>query len=962
MFVLLFSFSEAQIIVELGDQEETNAQFGPNQFPCIYATGDASVKNQFIIRASEILGAGGEVGNVLSISFNVNNADQGEDMDNFIVRIAQTPITELAGFFEMSPSNTSTPIDHTAVDGWNQHVFSDIIEWDGIQNLIIETCFEGFGTSNHSEMWRSEVGFNATMTSNTGGGPGGGSPCDAFFGDIYTSRPDLRLEIESTQVPPIANFSPADTETCSGSVTFFDSSENEPDSWLWDFGDMTTSTDQDPTHVYTADGVYDVQLIVTNDFGSDTIFFDDLITVALGLNLPIAALCIPSTTNNSLGFGIVNVELNTINNFTGSAALGFEDHTCLNTTLVEGDTYDLGLIVTGPADNFTQGWIDFNNNGDFEASESLFQLQFLGAQNIPITIPSGAVLNTPLRMRIAADFYQLGAPNSCGPYSSGQGEDYTVFIEENTEPPVAAFSFSNSISCDGVIQFFDESENIPTVWLWDFGDTETSFLQNPFHTYTMSGTYDVSLTVVNGVGNDVTMIIGAITVDLDQAINAPVCEPQVLAYCCGYGIVNFIFDDDIDHASEDGVEGYQDNSCEHVAEVIENEPANFFVQHSGATPHDTKIWVDFNNDGSFTSDELIGEVYNTIGAVGSYTFNASPILDTKLRMRVTSDVIGSVIDGCSDQTFGQTEDYAIIIYPALMPPIPDFVGFPLYSCDGVVEFEDLSGNTPTSWEWNFGDMNTSDEQNPTHTYGDNGVYTVTLIVTNDDGSQGVVFSSYVVVDNTLPCNIETLSPTSASSSTECQGMMLDSGEFMDYLPNSDNSFVVDISGIIGTNIIQLNFLEFDLSFPDIISIYDGPDNTSPLIGTYSGSALPNGGTVNSTGDFITVEESTNDLVEGTGFVLTWDCINVGIYDPESSSISVFPNPSNGEIHITSTDGIWNNAKVEVFDILGKMVYSERISSSGSMNERIDLSSLSSGGYSLKLSNENVIVITKIVLE
>lgn len=64
------------------------------------------------------------------------------------------------------------------------------------------------------------------------------------------------------------------------SVAFTDTSTGSPTSWLWDFGDGNTSTLQNPTHVYTADGVYTVALTATNDDGDDTETKVDYITVA----------------------------------------------------------------------------------------------------------------------------------------------------------------------------------------------------------------------------------------------------------------------------------------------------------------------------------------------------------------------------------------------------------------------------------------------------------------------------------------------------------------------------------------------------------------------------------------------------------------------------------------------------------------------------------------------------------
>jgi len=51
----------------------------------------------------------------------------------------------------------------------------------------------------------------------------------------------------------------------------------------------------------------------------------------------------------------------------------------------------------------------------------------------------------------------------------------------------------------------------------------------------------------------------------------------------------------------------------------------------------------------------------------------------------------------------------------------------------TVIFTDESTGNPTGWSWNFGDGETSSDQNPVHTYNDPGTYTVTLSVVNDYG-------------------------------------------------------------------------------------------------------------------------------------------------------------------------------------------------------------------------------------
>lgn len=71
------------------------------------------------------------------------------------------------------------------------------------------------------------------------------------------------------------------------------------------------------------------------------------------------------------------------------------------------------------------------------------------------------------------------------------------------EAPVAAFSADNTTVEEGAsIQFTDESTGEPTEWSWDFGDGNTSTVQNPSHTYSSEGVYTVELTAENEYGSD----------------------------------------------------------------------------------------------------------------------------------------------------------------------------------------------------------------------------------------------------------------------------------------------------------------------------------------------------------------------------------------------------------------------------------------------------------------------------
>lgn len=80
---------------------------------------------------------------------------------------------------------------------------------------------------------------------------------------------------------PTASFTASPTSGVAPvSTTFIDRSAGVPTSWLWDFGDGSTSTAARPVHTFIAAGTYSVTLTVTNDKGSASTTQANLVTVA----------------------------------------------------------------------------------------------------------------------------------------------------------------------------------------------------------------------------------------------------------------------------------------------------------------------------------------------------------------------------------------------------------------------------------------------------------------------------------------------------------------------------------------------------------------------------------------------------------------------------------------------------------------------------------------------------------
>jgi PKD repeat protein len=97
---------------------------------------------------------------------------------------------------------------------------------------------------------------------------------------LWGLRPDTNAVADylfAIHIPPppgynvTANFTAnTTTELAPLAVIFTDTSAGNPDTWSWDFGDGGTSTEQNPTYIYTVPGTYTVSLTASNSYSADT--------------------------------------------------------------------------------------------------------------------------------------------------------------------------------------------------------------------------------------------------------------------------------------------------------------------------------------------------------------------------------------------------------------------------------------------------------------------------------------------------------------------------------------------------------------------------------------------------------------------------------------------------------------------------------------------------------------------
>ena len=204
-------------------------------------------------------------------------------------------------------------------------------------------------------------------------------------------------------------------------------------------------------------------------------------------------------------------------------------------------------------------------------------------------------------------------------------------------------------------------------------------------------------------------------------------------------------------------------------------------------------------------------------------------------------------------------------------PTAQFTADNTENCDGIVNFTDETLNAPTSWFWQFGDGNISSQQNPTHVYDASGSYDVTLEACNDIGCETLTLPNYITVNldgdfcDTL---ITEINGNAVLSS--CTGLIYDNGgPDENYDNNVDYTVFLTPEGAAG---VTITFLEFETeSCCDFLTVFDGPTTASPIIGSYSGSVLPNGGTISSTGDALTLRFDTDGSVVRPGFKIEYQC-------------------------------------------------------------------------------------------
>ena len=171
--------------------------------------------------------------------------------------------------------------------------------------------------------------------------------------------------------------------------------------------------------------------------------------------------------------------------------------------------------------------------------------------------------------------------------------------------------------------------------------------------------------------------------------------------------------------------------------------------------------------------------------------------------------------------------------------------------------------------WEFGDGMTSTEYSPIHIYENEGTYDVKLIAQGCGAiSDTMSKPGYIIVDPNNPaCMGMPMANEGTDTITSCEGVIMDPGGTGNYLPNANSVLVIN-PPTLGP--LVLTFTEFRLrrngGDADHLSIYDGPDMNSPLIGRFARTSL-DGQTIHTTNGVVTLHFETDEENDTTGFVM-----------------------------------------------------------------------------------------------
>ncbi len=695
-------------------------------------------------------------------------------------------------------------------------------------------------------------------------------------------------------VYPLPNVSFSAQNTCDGNPITFNSNANVPNgsiiSYQWNFGNGQTSTVPNPSYTYPTTGNYSVVLTVTSNNNCVNTVSDVVSVYPLpNVNFVASNVCYGTAVsfNNqttivsgsittylwNFGNGQTSTQFNPQYAYTSPGVysvtlIATSDNNCTSSITNTVEVYPLPQVQFTANNNCVYSTISFSNQSNISAGQIVqYQWNFSNGT-------SSSLVNPQLVMPNAGIYYAtltVVSDHNCMASTTNSFEVYPL--------PNVIFSFNNV--CQGVAAYFTNQSNIISgsivSYQWNFGNGLISSQPNPNVMYNSAGNYVVTLTAISDKNciSSVSDTISIYATPMAQFTVTPACLNQANAFTnlstiSSGSISKYKWDFENDGIWDDStnmnpthiypnfgqyyvkLKTISNNGCSHEtlkkAIVHMNPVANFSNSRTclGDETHFSNL--SYSNEGIITAyywDLNADGYFDNVSVNPSFTYPAHG------SYLITLEVQNEY--GCVN----------LIKKPVYVNPNPNPI-FSIANPKGCpkhcVIFENqstiVSGNIQ-SYQWNFGDGEISNENNPVHCYENGGVYSVILKAISDSGCVGS-FS--------LPNSIEVY-PTPLAGFITNPDRALDEMEPLEVKDASSGATIITYTLSDGSTYNVPNFtynitkenMEKLLIYQRVINDYGCRDSLLKIIEIIPGFAVyfPNAFTPN--------DDNLNDGFAGKGY-------------------------------------------------------------------------------------------------
>lgn len=461
---------------------------------------------------------------------------------------------------------------------------------------------------------------------------------------------------------------------------------------------------------------------------------------------------------------ISNVTFGSINNSTTCNGGGYTSFAA-STTITGGNTYPISVGIGPGGTEHAAVWIDFNNNGTFDASEFKYLGTVTTAGNLTssIVVPSGAIAGN-VKMRVRVRWLTiLTATDACTAAGTwGEVEDYNITILPappctGTPAPGNTLSSATSI-CAGVpftLSLQNNTAGSGVTYQWQ----SAALAAGPWtpiggatsNTYTGTQTASTFYRCVVTCGGNSTnsnsvqvLLTPASGCYCTSVASSPVDED---IFNVTFGTLNNSSTCATTAPGPGSIKNQYSNykagaGIPATPSFIAGSTSNNFsvtIDKCGTTNYTNSLaaWIDYNQDGAFTANERI--YVSAAGTSGPHTETANVIIPssavvglTTLRVVCNETATPSGILPCNftGYTWGETEDYFVNITPCIPVSITTQPANASISCGGSTTFGLVSAGTAANYVWQYRVSATAPWLNVVNAAPFSGATTATLNVTN----------------------------------------------------------------------------------------------------------------------------------------------------------------------------------------------------------------------------------------